>query len=600
MKILVLIFTLFISLHAQKEEYFPFVQEQFQVLEQLNENNISEEQLEDIIQKQSTSYQLLIETILSNKQSYSQAFSHFNQKIFRLQKHIKINTYRGNKYAVIRDETQIMSYKVLLANKDMILSIIQSLDTSDFVEFSKIMNDAFARNQEKISDLSILKYDKYLKIQGDTSTLNQVKEKVRELHLINDINSDFIKYLSIYSPHIFSLGKYSRLGLVNLTLYFKYNPLTQKINDTLNFVNLSIMKLLIMLSLFILLYILRYLTLRLLDLLLSKFIHKEQFVDDIIKETQSILGILVITIFVQLNLFIYNDFYLPLGLSVFFKIAYTILVTYFVYSTLNAIVLIKLTKLSSSTSIKNEVLNLSIKILNFIIWTIGFLFVLSFAGADLTAILSGLGIGGFAVAFAAKETLSNFIGTIAILFSDIFSQGDWIEVDGKEGVIVEIGLRVTTLRTFDNSLISIPNAIIASSDVRNWSRRKLGRRIKMSLGLRYDSKSEDIQKALLEIKTMLAEHKGIATEKTEFSHSFYNHLKLVSKDDEQGVKKLLMVYLDEFSDSSINVLVYCFTKTVDWSEWLGVKEDVMFKIIKIFEENNLAFAFPSLSLYQED
>ena len=97
--------------------------------------------------------------------------------------------------------------------------------------------------------------------------------------------------------------------------------------------------------------------------------------------------------------------------------------------------------------------------------------------------------------------------------SDVFSQGDWIVSDGKEGTVVEIGLRVTTLRTFDNAMISIPNGVLANGDVKNWNRRVIGRRIKMKLGVKYNSKAENINNAVLAIREMLKDHKGIATVK---------------------------------------------------------------------------------------
>jgi len=185
------------------------------------------------------------------------------------------------------------------------------------------------------------------------------------------------------------------------------------------------------------------------------------------------------------------------------------------------------------------------------------------------------------------------------LFSDVFSQGDWIVIDGKEGVVVEIGLRVTTLRTFDNALIAIPNGTFASKDVKNWDRRILGRRIKMKLGIKYNSRSEDIKNAINEIKVMLDQHPLIATVNTKYEHRKSRATRLVSEDDLQGVKKTLLVYLDEFGDSSMNILIYCFTKSVNWEEWLATKEDVMHKIMEIFEKNSLEFAFPSLSIYNE-
>ena len=156
------------------------------------------------------------------------------------------------------------------------------------------------------------------------------------------------------------------------------------------------------------------------------------------------------------------------------------------------------------------------------------------------------------------------------------------------------------MRTFDNALISIPNGTLANVDVKNWNRRTVGRRIKMKLGVKYNSKRENLHQAVEAIRIMLREHKGIATEKTSYTARLKRYARLVSEQDSLGVKRTLLVYLDEFSDSSINILVYCFSKTTDWNEWLAVKEDVMYKIMEILEENQLEFAFPSLSIYQEE
>ena len=111
---------------------------------------------------------------------------------------------------------------------------------------------------------------------------------------------------------------------------------------------------------------------------------------------------------------------------------------------------------------------------------------------------------------------------------------------------------------------------------------------------------QDIKNAVEEIREMLSQHPEIATENTEFNYKVRPRGKLVSVADAQGIKKTLFVYLDEFSDSSINILVYCFTKSVNWEDWLQTKEDVMHKIMEIFERNNLEFAFPSLSIYNEN
>lgn len=326
--------------------------------------------------------------------------------------------------------------------------------------------------------------------------------------------------------------------------------------------------------------------------------------EDILRSIRKLSEIMIIMINIELTIYVYND-YIPIeSLGIYFNVAYTFLVTFIIYRVINTIASIKLKKITAQEKkIKNEAINVGLRVLNVFIWIVGLLVMLHLFGVELTAVISGLGIGGLAIALASKDSLANFFGTLSILFSDVFSQGDWIEVDGKEGTVVEIGLRVTKLRTFDNALIAIPNAVVANQDVKNWNKRSLGRRIKMSLGIKYDSKPQDIKNALSDIYNMLDKHPGIATRNTKFDHSLNKSKKariVHSKDDEEGVKKTLLVYLDEFSDSSINILIYSFSKTVNWSEWLEVKQDVMFKIMEIFEKNSIEFAFPSMSLYHEN
>ena len=327
---------------------------------------------------------------------------------------------------------------------------------------------------------------------------------------------------------------------------------------------------------------------------------KEHYAQEILNAISTSIERIILVVNINLIIYILSDFHTGEFFIKFFNMLYSAIFAIIAYKTLNIFAKIKLANLEQNNNkVKNDVINVGIKILNFIVFLIGLMLVLHFAGANLTAILSGLGIGGLAVALAAKDSLANFFGTLSILFSDVLSQGDWIEVHGEQGVVVEIGTRVTTLRTFDNALVAIPNAILANEDVKNWNRRSLGRRIKMNLKIKYDSKSEDIKKAVYDIREMLDTHNAIATEHTEHEYKQRTAPRLVSKDDAQGIKKTLLVYLDEFSDSSIDILVYCFTKSVEWEDWLATKEDIMHKIMAIFEKNNLEFAFPSLSIYNE-
>ena len=222
---------------------------------------------------------------------------------------------------------------------------------------------------------------------------------------------------------------------------------------------------------------------------------------------------------------------------------------------------------------------------------------------NISGVIASLGIGGLAVALAAKDTLSNFFGLIKIIFDESFSQGDWIKTSDVEGTVVEIGFISTKIRTFDNAMITVPNEKLANTALKNWSRRTVGRRIKLYVGVTYNSNQQDIQNAINEITTMLIEHKDISTpekiDKKLFKRHYQKSNKFVSLDNKLGIKSTLLVYLDRFSDSSIDILIYCFSKTTNWQEWLEVKQDVLYKIWTILEANNLEFAFPSQSIYIE-
>jgi MscS family membrane protein len=119
----------------------------------------------------------------------------------------------------------------------------------------------------------------------------------------------------------------------------------------------------------------------------------------------------------------------------------------------------------------------------------------------------------------------------------------------------------------------------------------------MNIGITYESDFDNIKQAIEEIKEMLKNHPSIANEHTSFSNSD-RQARLVSIEDLKGIKRTTLVYMDEFAASSINILIYCFSRTVVWSEWLEVKEDIMFKIADILEKNHLEFAYPAIKIHQ--
>ena len=291
---------------------------------------------------------------------------------------------------------------------------------------------------------------------------------------------------------------------------------------------------------------------------------------------------------------------MPIKFANFLAITFVIAVTWLILSVLNGYGMVLINELTKKSG-RKEVINLILKIIYFIIFVIALLIVLSKLGFNVSAIIASLGIGGLAVALATKDILANFFASVMLLFDNSFSQGDWIVCGDIEGTVVEIGLRKTTVRTFDNALIFVPNSKLASDPIRNWSRRKMGRRIRMLIGLEYSATTEQIKKCVDEIKQMLIDHPDIAKGDDMGSKKASRYDRgIVSIDDLAGYKSNLFVVVDEFADSSINILVYCFSKTIVWGEFLAVKEDVMLKIMNIVEANGLGFAFPSQSLYVEE
>lgn len=596
------IFTLFsLTLNAESK-YSEFLDKQIALTYAMSDVNLTQKSIIQDVKMQQGMYEEELYKLMSNKSDFLAKMKDHTSDIFALKKVIAINKRAGNTYAVLRDEVQVKSYQLVSLEQSLIRNVLLALDLPSIEEYKKKINTLTSQTQSDIAKLQKVDYKPYLKLDDNNSRVKKkLKENIREFYALQEINSDLIGFIYNFESEMYRLNKYSKYHIIKIVVYLQSIPIVKEIDDTLESYGLSIIKLLIIVSMTLLTYLFRTIVYVSIQRSFAKIEFLARYSEMILSKLKGTISSLVLVINANIILYIYNDFS---NLEVFaklFNMIYAIYFTVIIYIFANTLASIKIMSMNlASTQVKSELINVGIKIINFLIILIGFLLALFFAGVDLTTVLSGLGIGGFAVAFAAKDTISNFFGTLSVLFSDAFSQGDWIEIDGHEGVVVEIGLRVTTLRTFDNALIAIPNGTFAAKEIKNWNKRKLGRRIKMSLGVKYDSKKEDISNAVKEIREMLKSHPDIASEHTKYDYSDSSHsVKLVLKEDLQGIKKTLLVYLDEFDSSSINILVYCFSKSVNWEDWLATKQDVMEKIMDIFEKNSLEFAFPSLSIYDE-
>lgn len=249
-------------------------------------------------------------------------------------------------------------------------------------------------------------------------------------------------------------------------------------------------------------------------------------------------------------------------------------------------------------NLRGELVNFIANLVRILVLIITALYLLQDLGYNITTLLASLGIGGLAVAFAAKDTIANIFGSMSIIADDMFRQGDWIVTPDANGTVIDIGMRSTKIRTFDNAIIFVPNAYLAGISVRNWSRRKLGRRILLTVGLEYGSDMAMVRKTVDDIRTMLAKHPDIADSTTDTSQYTKQQLtRIANAMDSYGVMQTLLVYLDELGESSINIMVYCFSKSVVWEKWLQAKQDVIFRCCDIVTNNGLNIAFPSRTLY---
>ncbi|HDT0721096.1 TPA: mechanosensitive ion channel family protein [Proteus mirabilis] len=196
-------------------------------------------------------------------------------------------------------------------------------------------------------------------------------------------------------------------------------------------------------------------------------------------------------------------------------------------------------------------------------------------GMSLSGLMTFGGLGGIAIGMASKDVMSNLFSGVMLYFDRPFNIGDWVRSPDRniEGTVVEIGWRITKIMTFDHRPLYIPNSVFSSISVENPG-RMTNRRIETELGLRYED-SDKVGAIVADIRTMLQQHDKIDTKQT------------------------LLVYFNQFADSSLNIMVYCFTKTTVWAEWLDAQQEVYLKMIDIVHQHGADFAFPSQTVYIE-
>ncbi|MFX3658063.1 MAG: mechanosensitive ion channel family protein [bacterium] len=219
----------------------------------------------------------------------------------------------------------------------------------------------------------------------------------------------------------------------------------------------------------------------------------------------------------------------------------------------------------------------TVKVAKVIFVLLGAATILELWGIAVGPVIAGLGLFGVAVALGAQDLFKNLIAGLFVIGERRFNVGDWIHVDGiVEGTVLQVGFRTTTVQRFDRAPVYVPNSKLADSAVTNFS-RMTHRRIRWIIGVEYRTSVDQLRQIRDRIERYVHDSDEFA-DPSEVS---------------------TFVRIDSFSDSSIDILLYCFTRTTVWGEWLEIKERLAYEIKNIVLEAGTGFAFPSRSLYLE-
>jgi MscS family membrane protein len=228
----------------------------------------------------------------------------------------------------------------------------------------------------------------------------------------------------------------------------------------------------------------------------------------------------------------------------------------------------------TETDLDDQLMPVVEKTLKTLVIVFGGMIALQNLGVNVLSALAGLGIGGLAFALAARDTAANIFGSFTIFMDKPFKLGDWVRISGThEGIVEDIGLRTTRLRTFKQTLISLPNSVVANTSMENISARPT-RRVYTTVGVTYGTPAEKIERLVEEIRNIIREN------------AF-------------AVEEGMQVSFVDYAASSLNIMIYFFVKVGSWTEELQAKQEVFLAVKKKAEEMGVEFAFPTQTIHVE-
>jgi len=229
--------------------------------------------------------------------------------------------------------------------------------------------------------------------------------------------------------------------------------------------------------------------------------------------------------------------------------------------------------LQTESKVDDQLIPFAIDIAKVLTIVLGVVMILgNIFNVNITALVTGLGIGGVAFALASKESLENLLGSFTIFFDKPFTVGDIVTLGGVTGIVEKVGFRSTRIRTFDKSIVTVPNKNIISSELDNLGARPV-RRVKFNIGLTYDTSVENIKNIVDDIQKLIDDH---------------------PMTNQDGKVRFL-----EFGASSLDIMVLYYVDSPDWEVLIDAKQKINFDIIDIVNKYKCEFAFPSTSVYIE-
>jgi len=229
-----------------------------------------------------------------------------------------------------------------------------------------------------------------------------------------------------------------------------------------------------------------------------------------------------------------------------------------------------LAKLASRTesTLDDQLVPLLSRALKVTLVIVCFVWVVQLMGYSVSSLIAGLGIGGLAVALALQDTLGNFFGSVFIFLDKPFSPGDWVKIGDVEGIVEEIGFRTTKLRTWPESLISVPNKTVASSVIDNCSKMPR-RRVYQNIAVTYDATPDQMEKAVAAIRELLL------------------------SDDDVDTDHYYLIRLSDFTESGLSIMLYYFTRSLGWNDHMATRERMNLGVMRALDTLGLKLAVPS-------